>query len=93
MEYFIAFVLILNTIFLFGVAGTVAKILKYLQSEEDSKEEWAGIIRNRRVLDTQERPANYADSIGLNTSENRPPNWDGLAKTSRNWDGIPNKKD
>lgn len=93
MQYFQWFLLILNTIFLIGIAGSVAKILKYLQGTEDEKDDWAGIIRNRRVLDSQTRPPNYADPSQINSMDDRTQNWDGIPRTSRNWDGIPNQED
>jgi len=73
-----------------AIAGSLAKWLKYIQKEEeDSKEDWANIIRNRRVLDTQNRPPNYSDPVFLNTTENRSKNWDGIIKNNPNWDGLP----
>lgn len=79
MEYTLIAITALNSLLLIGIAGSLAKLIKYVQTEQDSKQEWAEIIRSRKNL--QPRPPNYTDSFV-------PQNWDGIPKNSRNWDGI-----
>jgi len=68
--------------FLIGIAGSLAKVIKYIKFEEIKKESWNEMIRNRINSNYQNRSSNYTD-----------PNWDGLSKNSQNWDGLPKQKD
>ena len=89
MEYIITSILILNSFLLIGIAGSIAKLLKYFQGIESSKEEWDEIVKERRVFDPQTRMPNYTE---INPpAKEQSQNWDGIPVTTRNWDGIPTK--
>ena len=90
MEYLMVTLTVINSLLLIGIAGSLSKMIRYDQnndqSNEYSKKEWSEIIKNRRNLDKQMRAPNYSDTSMIT------PNWDGMQK-SRNWDGIPSKKE
>lgn len=88
-----------NTMLLIGIAGSLAKLIKYFNGEEKSdRERWAKIIRDRRILHMQEaNQATYADTVGFqqyarNHRELEPRNWDGIPRRP-NWDGIPKSEE
>lgn len=84
MEYTIIALTALNSILLIGIAGSLTKLINYIQSEQDSKQEWAEIIKSRK--NAHSRLPNYTDSLV-------PQNWDGIPKNSRNWDGVIGEKE
>lgn len=91
MEYIILGVVLINTLFLIGIAGSVAKLISYNQGEQSTRDEWTQIIKNRQTLDSQNRPPNYGDPQLI--SEDVPAHWDGIPKISRNWDGLPSEEE
>ncbi len=84
---------IFNLLLSIGIAGSVTKVIKSMSGESTSSErkKWANIIRERRIMQTQEgNPPSYADNIAMNVvPDSGPRGWDGLPKTDRNWDGLP----
>lgn len=91
MIYFVAFLLTLNTILLVAIAGSLIKLVTYLQ-EGPSEGLLKGIFTSRRVFDPQVRMPDYAE-IAFPAIEGNSSNWDGVAKTPNNWDGLPKKEE
>lgn len=85
---------VFNTFLLIGIARFLVKLVKYVGPEEkDERQQWAKIIRQRRVLQTQEgNSVTYADTAALQQTPERdasgPRGWDGIPR-GKNWDGIP----
>jgi hypothetical protein len=74
---------IFNLILLIGIAGSVAKLLRYYAvNESDEGTQWNEIIRQRRRLDAQNRPLNYADPLLAKSPEPDHSNWNGIPKLS-----------
>jgi hypothetical protein len=92
-------VLLFNTFLLIGIARFLVKLVKYIgPEEEDDREKWSKIIRQRRILQMQEaNQATYADTVGLKAVQEAeargPRGWDGIPRVNRNWDGIPKIED
>jgi hypothetical protein len=78
MEYAILTFLVINSILLIGIAGSLTKIIKYLQSTNVQKDEWVRIMRSKK--NNSDAIKNYVD-----TQENI--NWDGIP-IGKNWDGV-----
>jgi hypothetical protein len=89
MEYVVVGILALNTLLLIGIAGSIAKLIRYTQGDDSSSGEWSEIIRSRRALNTRVREPNYTETLPIAPLDDRSPNWDGLPRENRNWDGIP----
>jgi hypothetical protein len=86
MEYALIALTAVNSLLLIGIAGSLAKLIRYNQVEQDSKEEWEEILKSRRNLDKQKRSPNYSETSMVAS------NWDGI-QSGRNWDGIPNREE
>lgn len=67
MDYVLVALSAINSLLLIGIAGSLAKMIKYLQNDQNSKQDWAQIIQNRKVQSTQ-------------SSTTVPQNWDGVQK-------------
>lgn len=93
MEILLTLLLVVNTIILIGIAGTLAKMVRYLSGDTGRKDQWEKIIRDRKSLDTQGRLPNYTETKSLSPLlDDDRPNWDGMPR-GRNWDGIPQSQD
>lgn len=88
----IILVSIFNTLLLIGIAGSMAKLLKHLQGDQEGEDErarWIRIMKQRKTRSAQEgNDMNYADIAARLEPSNRTANWDGIPR-SPNWDGIP----
>ena len=62
MEYALIALTAINSLLLIGIAGSLAKLIRYNQVEQDSKEEWEEILKSRRNLDKQKRSPNYSET-------------------------------
>lgn len=77
MEYIIIGFLTVNSLLLLGIAGSLAKLIKYTQLSNFQKNEWTRIIRAKKG--SVDNSANYTNQG----------NWDGIP-VDKNWDGVPN---
>lgn len=87
---------LLNMLFVIGIAGSLAKLIKYVSIEEQmvGRAKWANIIRGRRTQQMQEgNSPSYADTLAMSPIpediNDGPRGWDGIARSNRNWDGLP----
>ena len=83
MEYVALGISITNLFLLIGIAGSLAKMIRYVQQSESSKNNWEKLLKNKQSGSTTRQP-DYTDT-------DRSPNWDGIP-VSKNWDGVPAKK-
>lgn len=76
MEYVIVGFLAVNSLLLIGVAGSLAKLIRYVRSSDSQKDQWMRIINMKKT-----NPDNRSGSSDRS-------NWDGIPM-GKNWDGIP----
>lgn len=83
---------IFNTLLTIGIAGSVAKLIKSTNDEDDQvdRQKWAQMLRARRALHLKEgNSATYADAALVSPPlDNKTRGWDGMPR-SKNWDGLP----
>lgn len=62
---------------LVGIAGSLAKLIRYFSGEElIDRDRWSRIVRSRRLLSMQEgNQMTYADMVGM---QNKGRAWDGM---------------
>jgi len=78
MNYLIISLLVVNTILLIAIAGSVAKVIKYLSGEPD---ELPAVQVEQRLLGLPDRQPNYAEV-------EVPTNYDGMTVLPPNSDGV-----
>jgi hypothetical protein len=90
-EILVLVVLLFNTLLLIALAGSMAKVIKYLSGEEEISVD----VSDGRVT-RHELQATYADTFLLTPSMDvegdRLRGWDGISR-QKNWDGIPKPKE
>ena len=90
LENLVYFVIVLSLI---GIAGSLAKLIKYTYEEKETKG-WSQILQSRRNANDQGRPFNYVDlQDSVKVANSKESNWDGIPKIVRNWDGVPISKE
>ena len=96
LENLVYFVIVLSSINFFvllGIAGSLAKLIKYTYEEKETKG-WSQILQSRRNANDQGRPFNYVDlQDSVKVANSKESNWDGIPKIVRNWDGVPISKE
>lgn len=89
MDFLILIILILNLILSIGIAGAVVR------SKSPKKSVVPKMSRQQRFIDVESRTPNYAEVGMLNPvvspeiKDAAQPNWDGVSRLKKNWDGLP----
>jgi hypothetical protein len=90
-EILVLAVLLVNTLLLIALAGSMAKVIRYLSGEEEISAD----APDGRVA-RHELQVTYADTFLLtppgDVEGDRPRGWDGILR-QKNWDGIPKSKE